>query len=91
VDEMKILKRLARDANPQVRLRAVDLLISLRKDEKRACERCAADAEKSRDLDDELSRTTKEQREQLYSLLAQVKTLRAVARTQPVIQGATDV
>ena len=30
VDEVKILKRLARDANPQVRLRAVDLLLSLK-------------------------------------------------------------
>lgn len=30
IDEVKILKKLARDANPQVRLRAVDLLLSLK-------------------------------------------------------------
>src|SRR5688500_2452990 len=31
IDEIKILKRLARDTNPQVRLRAVDLLLDLKR------------------------------------------------------------
>lgn len=30
IDEIKILKKLARDSNPQVRLRAVDLLLDLK-------------------------------------------------------------
>ena len=30
IDEIKILKKLARDSNPQIRLRAVDLLLDLK-------------------------------------------------------------
>ena len=33
IDEIKILKKLARDSNPQIRLRAVDLLLEAKRAE----------------------------------------------------------
>lgn len=65
IDEVKILRKLARDANPQVRLRAVDLLLSLKSKD--------APTSASRALGVDVARLTPSERTRLEALVAAVR------------------
>jgi hypothetical protein len=91
VDEMKTLKRLANDRNPQIRLRAVDLLISLRKKDEKECEQCARRREESAIAADAWRRATDEQMQELGAMFKRLKELKALAATQPIQPGANYV
>lgn len=68
IDEVKILRKLARDANPQVRLRAVDLLLSLKSKD--------APVAGTREPGIDLKRLTTSERSRLEQLLIQVRAIR---------------
>lgn len=82
VDEISILKRLARDTSPQIRLRAVDILLSMKSGA--GCERCASEVSRAAELDQVLLRATQSQRLRLRDLVAEVKAIKAAALAQPV-------
>lgn len=82
VDEMKILRKLTRDSNPQVRLRAVDLLISLKQKQEKGCRQCTDRAAKEAATEDMLHRLTIEQRTRLRELIAEVNAIKAAALMQ---------
>jgi hypothetical protein len=68
IDEVKILKKLARDANPQVRLRAVDLLLSLKSKE--------PSLSQTRQLGVDIARLTTSERSRLEQLLLEIRAVR---------------
>jgi hypothetical protein len=69
IDEIKILKRLARDSNPQVRLKAVDLLLDL----KAKGEAAPSEAEQT---DRFLDALTEEESARLDAILEQLRNLK---------------
>jgi hypothetical protein len=75
LNEMEILKKLARDSNPQVRLRAVDLLLSLKREAR-------AEAPDTRNSDF-LKRATPAQRDALRDLLKQIAAIKTAVLGQP--------
>jgi hypothetical protein len=77
LDEMEILRKLARSGSEQVQLRAVDLLLSLRKE--------GTDAPKQNVEDlTWLERATDAQRERLRDLVAEIATIKAQCVRQPL-------
>jgi hypothetical protein len=90
VDEMKILRRLAKDPTPQIRLRAVDLLISLRQKEEKGCERCAAELAAARERADAIERMTDAQIAEARALINQAKAIVANAKNQPIYDEKGD-
>ena len=84
VDEIKLLKQLTRSTDPRVKLRAVDLLITLRRKDEKGCERCAEAAEKDRVRADIVSRMTDAQIAEVCALKKQFFAIFEAAKTQPV-------
>ncbi len=68
IDEMRILKRLANDKNPQVRLRAVDQLLSWQS-KQLTCPACAARSEHDEELAERLAAASDEDKERASALL----------------------
>jgi hypothetical protein len=68
IDEMKILQKLARDSDPRVRLRAVDLLIDLKAKAKIDPDKRAAD-----ESDNFLDELTSDELARLDALLASLR------------------
>lgn len=64
IDEVKILRKLARDRNPQVRLRAVDLLLSIKKEQPR---------DPRSDADAFIKALSSDERSELTELLGQLR------------------
>jgi hypothetical protein len=74
IDEVKILKRLARDSNPQVRLRAVDLLLEVKRKNKEKAEDGPAGPTPRQFLD----ALTPEERTAVQSLVTQLREIQKV-------------
>jgi hypothetical protein len=87
VDEMKTLKRLAHDRDPQIRLRAVDLLIKIREKADKKDDQCPQCAARRRDAE-VYRRFTDEQRDEAYAVLQRWRAIKAAAATQPIQPGA---
>jgi hypothetical protein len=75
IDELSILKRLTRDADPRVRLRAVEALLKER--DRQGCEACAAREARSADLDFVVTHATEDQKSALRELIKQINALKA--------------
>jgi hypothetical protein len=87
VDEMKILKRLARSSDQRISLRAVDLLLTLQQKEDKKddqCPRCATRRESA----DVYRRFTDEQMEESRALFQRWHAIKTAALTQPIHPGA---
>ncbi len=67
-DEMKILKRLMSDSSPQVRLRAVDLLLSW-KHKQRDCPACAARSQRDKERTEQIAAASDEDKGRAHTLL----------------------
>ena len=88
VDAIKLLKQLTRSTDPRVKLRAVDLLISLQEKDEKDCERCARLRDESAVSHDAWRRLTDEQMQELGAMFKRFKELKALALTQPIHPGA---
>lgn len=91
VDEIKLLRQLTRSTDPRVKLRAVDLLITLRRKDEKGCERCAERAEKDRARADCVARMTDAQIAVVRALTKQAFVIFDIATTQPYVDGAEHV
>lgn len=84
-DTRALLKRLTRDRDPAIRLRAVTELLKVEEREASgSCPTCSANAERGRDADYILARALDTQKAELLSLLRQVKNLKCIIAAQPV-------
>jgi hypothetical protein len=100
VDEIGILKRLARDPNPQIKLRAVDLLLSLKTP--KGCPTCAAAATTELRVKNLMDYATPEQRVALAETCQRLVTLKTTilgyvaaggqpfAKPQPIEEPESD-
>ncbi|HXT69385.1 MAG TPA: hypothetical protein VN700_06510 [Vicinamibacterales bacterium] len=84
LDEVEILRKLARDSNPQVRLRAVDLLLSLKRETSAHVR--SGGALTSADV---VRNATPAERERLQSLIKQVASIKATILRR-ISGGAAD-
>jgi hypothetical protein len=83
IDELKVLKQLARNSDPRIRLRAVDLLISLRTKDEKGCARCAEHQAQDDEARAVAARANDDQSAQLRVLMAEARALIAVILAQP--------
>ncbi len=74
IDEMKILKRLTSDANPQVRLRAVDLLLNWQH-KQRNCPTCAARSERDKEIAEQMAATSDEDIHRAGTLISELRAM----------------
>jgi hypothetical protein len=87
IDEVKILKRLARDSNPQVRLRAVDLLLEVKRKNRDRADEKAATGPTMRDF---LLVLTPSEREEVADLIVRLRALqRRVYEKRPDLRPPT--
>ena len=83
-DGEKQLRKLARSSNEQVALRATDLLMTMQRQAASGdCDACRANAERSAESNDILERCTNKQLDEMRSLLARIREIQHIARTQP--------
>lgn len=90
-EPLVILRRLLKDRDPRVRLRAVNAFLALKAKEERGCPRCAETSANDEHLADTLRRGTPEQLDRLRDLIRATKELRAVMVTQPVYTAPDQV
>ena len=84
VDAIKLLGQLTKSTDPRVKLRAVDLLISLRKKDEKECERCAARAAEQRISEDVTARMTDAQIAEMHEMGKRFRAIKELALTQPI-------
>ena len=83
VDAIKLLNQLTRSTDPRVKMRAVDLLIQLRKKEEKECERCAERAASARASEDAVARMTDAQIAEIHAMSKRFHAIKDLALTQP--------
>lgn len=80
VDALKILRRLAKDKDARVRLRAVDLLLSLKDHENKAADACARCARMKDDNGFKIEALSVEERRRMIVLVAEIKRIKNAVR-----------